>query len=105
MANETPISANPKRNLEPFFQGRLTKKALMSLPEGILLQSNVGDNPLTPTFEGVLGPLETREALWRKLIELRVDGRTFRGFTTEESYDQDFAQRINALKLSDVVEH
>lgn len=59
------------------FEGRRAKQVLMSLPEGILLQSNVAFNPLAPVLEGVLGPMESRDALWHSLKDLRVDGRLF----------------------------
>jgi hypothetical protein len=77
-------------------------KVLMSLPEGILLQSNVtkSDDPLTAIYEGVIGPQETREGLWRQLKELGVEGRLFRGFATAEPYDRMFLERLQALKLS-----
>lgn len=57
----------------------------MTLPEGLFLQSNVGLNPATPVFEEVLGPLESREALWHRLRHLRVDGRMFRGYAPKKS--------------------
>ena len=84
--------------LQPFFfRGRLTRKILMSLPTGILLQSNVFDSPLSPIFEGYLGPMETRDSTWQQMKELKVEGRLFCGYTTEESYDHDFMGKICAL--------
>jgi hypothetical protein len=58
----------------PFFQGRLTKQVLMGLPEGVLLQSNVANDPFTPVFEGILGSASTREELWRKLRDMLAAG-------------------------------
>lgn len=96
-------SFEPKSNskddssLQPFFRGRLTRKILMTLPDGILLQSNVCENPFTPKYEGYLGPIETRDSTWQQMRELGVDGRLFCGYTTAESYDHDFMKKVNAL--------
>ena len=103
-------SFDPKSNsendssLQPFFRGRLTRKTLMSLPNGIFLQSNVYHDPLSPKFEGYLGPMETRESTWKQMKELEVDGRLFCGYVTEESYDHDFMKKVSALPLSFVGE-
>lgn len=101
-ADQPDSSENQGPQLEPCFQGRLTKQVLMKLPEGIFLQSNVADNPMTPVFEGTLGPVESREALWRRLRELHVDGRMFRGCATDESYDQVFIECLKALDPEDL---
>jgi hypothetical protein len=94
---EPKSNSNDNSSLEPFFRGRLTRKILMILPDGILLQSNVCEDPLTPKFEGHLGPLKTRESTWQQMRELGVDGRLFSGYTTEESYDHDFMEKVRAL--------
>ena len=101
-ADQPNSGENQEPHLKPYFQGRLTKQVLMSLPEGIVLQSNVADNPMTPVFEGILGPVESREALWRRLRELHVDGRMFRGYATDESYDQEIIERLKALDRKDL---
>jgi hypothetical protein len=88
-------------SFQPFFKGRLTRKILMSLPTGILLQSNVGHSPFSPTFEGYLGPIETRESTWQQMKELGVDGRLFYGYTTEESYDYDFMEKLTRGVIPD----
>jgi hypothetical protein len=85
-----------------YFRGRLTKAVLMSLPQGLLLQRNVTEGPFEPIFEGVLGPVESRNVLWQVLRKLNVDGRTFCAYTTNESYDEEFSMRVRALKSSDV---
>jgi hypothetical protein len=82
---------------KPYFQGRLTKAVLMSLPEGVILQSNVGHDPFTPVFEDVLGPMAKREEVWAKMRALKVAGRMFRAFTAKESYEHELRQRLNAI--------
>lgn len=82
--------AGPERKVSPapFFRGRFTKQMLMSLPEAALLLSNSakGNDPFTPCFEGILGPVSTREELWQELRELRIAGGTFLAFVTETSH-------------------
>jgi hypothetical protein len=80
----------------PFFDGRLTRTALMDLPTGLMLLSNVGNDPLTPTLEMVLGPKATREELWREMRKRRVDGRTFRGFVDAEGLRIEKEERLKA---------
>lgn len=96
MAEEDPGSES-----KPFFEGRLTKSVLLSLPEGLLIQSNCGPGPLN-LFEERLGPLDRREEVWGRLRQLRLDGRLFRGFSNEESYDRLFLDRLKCLEPSDL---
>jgi hypothetical protein len=74
-------------------------RILMNLPEGILIQSNCGNDPLA-LFEERLGPSDKREGVWQRLRQLRLDGRLFRAFANEESYDHLFLERLKALKPS-----
>jgi hypothetical protein len=67
--------------VKPYFEGSLTKAILMTLPDGLVLQSNMGFNPTTPVFEAVLPPMAEREKVWARLQELRVAGGKFRAFT------------------------
>ncbi len=104
--NGRPPDSGPQANQSPFFQGRLTKQVLFVLPEGAFLQSNVTEDsdPLAPIYEGVIGPPEMREELWRTLRDLRITGTMFRVFTTEESYDQLFLERVKALNPEDCMD-
>ncbi|MGO9432970.1 MAG: hypothetical protein ACLP00_01590 [Terracidiphilus sp.] len=93
----------PQADLKPDFKGCISKKILKELPEGMLLQSNVAIDPLSPIFEETLGPKDkdTREAVWKRMKKLRVDRRMFRGYMTTESYDHEFTERLKCLRPSD----
>ena len=90
--------ADERPDAKPYFQGRLTKAILVTLPEGVILQSNMGFDPFSPIFEDVLGPVTKREEVWAKMRELKVAGGTFRAFTTKESYKHQLRQQLNAVE-------
>lgn len=98
MPNQEPMNQDLRRDehpdSKPYFEGRLTKAILMSLPEGVILQSNVASDPLTPIFKGVLGATAKRQEVWAEMRKLKVTGRLFRGFTTKASYEYDLRQRL-----------
>lgn len=91
-------SEKERLDAKPYFQGRLTKAILMTLPEGVILQSNVGIDPVSPIFEEVLGPMTKREEVWAKIRELKVAGRMFRAFATKEAYEHQLRQQLNAVE-------
>ena len=88
------------------FEGRLTKRVLMTLPVGMLLQSNgcIG-SPNTPAIEVMLGDTESRLNLWRRVRSLRLDGTKFYGFADDRSYRLHMAERELALLRTAVVLH
>ena len=51
----------------------LTKKYLMSLPEGVFLVSNARWTPLDPLFMETVGPLSEREDQWQRVKAVRRD--------------------------------
>jgi hypothetical protein len=51
----------------PIFAGKLTKKALLSLPVGSILTTNTLNPDMTPRFVEELGDLSSREELWKRL--------------------------------------
>jgi TIR domain-containing protein len=60
----------------PIFYGPLTKRILMAIPEGSILTDNsVNPVDLTPLFETEVGPVETREDLWKLLKSKHRAGR------------------------------
>lgn len=83
---------------QPFFVGKLYKHILMDLPDGLMLLSNVGSDPVTPSMEVTLGPQATREELWREMRRRRVDGRTFVGFLDAEGLRMEKEERANASR-------
>jgi hypothetical protein len=62
------------------FEGRLTKRALLGLPAGIFLVSNVALEDRTPRFAEELGTSPSREEVWIRLRELKLAGTKFYGY-------------------------
>jgi len=54
---------------------KLTKKFLMSLPEGCYLVSNCTDDMGCPIYEGVVARHEVRDMQWEKLKQVGADQR------------------------------
>lgn len=88
------------------FEGRLTKRALMLLQKGMLLQSNccIG-SPNTPAIEVVLGDAESRLNLWLLVRSLGLAGTKFYGFADDRSYRLHMAERELALLRKTRVVH
>lgn len=79
------------------FEGSLTKRVLMTLPTGMLLQSNVCLTPNRPALELVLEGPESRQEVWLRVRSLRLSKTKFRGFCDDRSYRLHIAQREFAL--------
>lgn len=76
------------------FEGRLTKRVLMTLPSGMLLQSNICiGGPNQPALEVVLGDPESRHEVWARVRSLGLAGTKFRGFCEDRTYRLHMAQR------------
>lgn len=90
-------------NFTSEFEGRLTKRVLLKLPTGMLLQSNICfGGPNRPAIEVVLGEPETKQAVWLRVRSLRLAGTKFRGFSDERSYRLHMAQR-EFIRLRDSI--
>jgi hypothetical protein len=89
-SNTVPDDPWPK----PDFDGKITRGVLEDLETGLMLISGVGDQAWHPTLEAILGPPETCESLWRKMVELRVNGRKFRGFLNPEDFEKEKLMRL-----------
>jgi hypothetical protein len=76
----------------PAFVFRLTKRALLDLPAGIFLVSNVMFDDRTPRFAEELGPRPSREALWVRLRRLKLAGRHFGGYRNAAEFRRHRAQ-------------
>jgi hypothetical protein len=64
---------------------KLTKKFLMSLPNGIYLMSNMVGTDRDSVFrEYVLSPLSEREKQWQRIKLAGADSRLCRLFKTEK---------------------
>lgn len=85
---------NKRRREHPIFAGNMTRKALMSLPEGSVLMSN-GVNPdFTPILAEELGPVDTREQVWAKLKEIGYAGKRCYVFGDWAGYREHLASRL-----------
>ena len=77
-----------------YFEGPLTKRALMALPTGTLLQSNICmGGPNRPALEVVLGEPESRQEVWLRVRLLKLAGTKFRGFRDDRAYRMHMAER------------
>lgn len=66
---------------------KLTKKYLMSLPEGFYLMSNIfPTNPMQSRFAEKVAPLNLRKDQWNRIVKADVHQRVCHVFETEEEY-------------------
>ena len=71
---------------EPIFFGRMTKKVLFALPEGVYLMSNVTDEIGAPEVAQTIPLWGRRDCFWRHLRGLKQNGRHFRVFRSFEDF-------------------
>ena len=75
-----------------FYFGKLTKKLLMSLPEGFYLSSGKFEikfpevPPFTPLLREQVASKENREAQWKKIVDLKVNQRMVFVFRNKKAY-------------------
>jgi hypothetical protein len=53
----------------------LTKRFLLTLPEGVFLVSNIMDAPGQPVFAETVRPFSHRQAQWRAILKAGADHR------------------------------
>ena len=56
--------------------GRLTKRFLFSLPDGLYLVSNVMEAPGQPMFAETVAPISGRTAQWQRILKAAANSRT-----------------------------
>ena len=72
---------------KPIYSGSLTKKAIMTFPEGSYLVSNCYSSfDRRPLIEEKVGSLDERESLWEQAKYCGSDGRLCRVFKEYEDY-------------------
>jgi len=71
---------------KPIMDGKLTKKFLMGLPEGVWLISNVGDSPYEPVFAETVLPLEEREGQWKRIVAASVSQQMCYVFPSKDDH-------------------
>jgi hypothetical protein len=68
-------------------RNKLTKKYLMSLPEGVYLVSNIyPNNPMQSRFAEKVTPPNLRKDQWDRIIKADVHQRLCDIFETEDEY-------------------
>ena len=77
MSNETEV----------LMTGKLTKKFLMGLREGLYLVSNLFSSRFKPIYADIVAPLSERVKQWKVIIEMSVDQRLCRVFKSKEDYE------------------
>ena len=78
---------------------KLTKKFLMSLPEGRYLVSNCTDELGCPIYEGVVARSDVRDMQWEKLKQVRANQRHCHVFDSKIDYVE-FIESVERLPLN-----
>ena len=95
--NTPPINGEPQmQSLAPWFAGRLTRELLVSFPQHFFLVSSIAHNPFNPAMELEVTAEISREALWRMIVDWRLNGRTFAVFLDEEAFQAYKDERLKA---------
>ena len=86
-AIQVPEGQLPPSNLTPhaLIRQKLTKKLLLSLPNGAFVVSNCFAGPQS-VFAEQLGPAETRLETWRRAVKARAAGRMCQVVWTESEF-------------------
>jgi len=79
----------------------MTKRFLMSLPEGVYIASNVGDlvkGKVVPLLAAQVLPLEKREQQWKQIKEANCNNRNFEVFKNKQDWEKENIRRNEQLK-------
>ncbi len=83
----------------PLKSGKLTKKFLMDIDEGLFLVSNIGYTPLQPVLAEDVAPINEREYQWAKIKKVGASGRLCRVFKSKDDYEKFFNGPIVELLM------
>ena len=70
----------------PSIAGKLSKRFLLGLPEGVYLVSNVMDAPGQPIFAQTVVPVSQRLAQWQAIVDAGVNHRLCHVFKHPADY-------------------
>lgn len=70
----------------PLFDGKLTKRALLALPDGVYLVSNCMVDVHTPMVARHIKDAAAREFVWTLVRLKRLNGTLFRAFSSQRDY-------------------
>lgn len=94
--------ANDKTSSEqPLKSGKLSKKFLKDLDQGLYLVSNVHHTPLQSVFAETVALMNMREAQWRRIVELGANNRLCYVFKAREDCQKYFSGPIVDLLLKE----
>jgi len=62
-------------DIKPTKRGKLSKKFLMDLKEGLYLVSNVYDSPYKPVYVEKVVPRKAREEQWKRIVNVKANNR------------------------------
>jgi hypothetical protein len=74
-------------NIKTIMSGKLTKKFLMELPEGVYLVSNVYEQKGKPAFADNVSLLSQRNKQWERIIKASANQRLCHIFKTRKDYE------------------
>lgn len=93
------VDINDKRDLlDKHAAGKLTRKALLALPNGGFLASGVLDRFGTPLMAEPVAPPNGRKEQWERAKKLGAAQRNYFHFKDKATYATAFAQAISASK-------
>jgi len=78
---------------------KLTRRLMMSLPEGLYLASGTCDDQGCPVYEGVVARAGVRDMQWEKIKHCRADQRHCFVFDSKQEYVR-WHERIEGLGLN-----
>lgn len=77
--------------ITPFQSGKLTRKLLAGLPDGLFLVSNLMKTPAEPIFAETIRPGTHRQAQWRRIVAVGANGRLCHVFQSPKATQAHFA--------------
>lgn len=83
----------------PIYRGRITKKALRSLPAGCFLHSSALNRDYTPAFAEELGDAGSRDDVWNRISAMRLSGTMFSGYKDATDYRRHMASQTRSLPI------
>ena len=88
--NDSKGQGNSSRPRQPIASGKLTKRFLFSLEEGLHVVSSVYDGATRqtakPAFAEPVAPADDREAQWQRIKAAYADGRNCNVFADAEHH-------------------
>ncbi len=87
---------------KPLKEGKLTKRFLMDLDEGLYLVSNIHPSPLKSIFAETVAARNLRESQWKRIVEVGANNRLCHVFYSSENYQEYYKGPIIDLLVKDI---